>query len=228
MASTENLQLITYASNPDALFQLRKFFQDGGFRNQEREITYAVKRRESELLLEECTSFTSLFSCNAFVFNMVLFDWTSQYGMSLGRPLLIAFVVWIFSSMLYFVCIRSAGNSGLYRVRGEGLLPASSLDKEIRKVEPIAAEASPGLNRLSAHVRGEWSVFRTCMFFSLMSAFNIGFQQLDFGRWLRLLTREEFDIKAIGWARVVAGWQSLISVYLFALWVLTYFGRPFA
>jgi len=26
---------------------------------------------------------------------------------------------------------------------------------------------------------------------------------------------------------VVGGWQSLISVYLIALWVLTYFGQPF-
>jgi len=65
------------------------------------------------------------------------------------------------------------------------------------------------------------------MFFSLMSAFNIGFRDINFGRWLRLLTRHEFDIKAVGWARVIAGWQSLISVFLIALWVLTYFGRPF-
>jgi hypothetical protein len=65
------------------------------------------------------------------------------------------------------------------------------------------------------------------MFFSLMSAFNIGFRDINFGRWLRLLTRKQFDIKAVGWARVVAGWQSLISVYLLALWVLTYFSRPF-
>jgi hypothetical protein len=27
--------------------------------------------------------------------------------------------------------------------------------------------------------------------------------------------------------RVVSGAQSLISVYLVAMWVLTYFGRPF-
>jgi hypothetical protein len=57
--------------------------------------------------------------------------------------------------------------------------------------------------------------------------FNIGFRDINFRCWLRLLTRQEFDIKAVGWARVVAGWQSLISVYLLALWVLTYFGRPF-
>jgi len=32
---------------------------------------------------------------------------------------------------------------------------------------------------------------------------------------------------ATGWVRVVSGVQSLISVYLLARAVLTYFGRPF-
>lgn len=60
-----------------------------------------------------------------------------------------------------------------------------------------------------------------------MSAFNIGFWDINFGRWLRLLPRTEYDLKAKGWVRTVAGLQALISVYLIALWVLTYFGRPF-
>jgi hypothetical protein len=34
-------------------------------------------------------------------------------------------------------------------------------------------------------------------------------------------------MRATGWVRVAAGVQSLLSVYLIALWVLTYFGRPF-
>ena len=43
----------------------------------------------------------------------------------------------------------------------------------------------------------------------------------------RLLTKREYDLKAVGWARTVSGFQSLLSVYLIALWVLSYFGRPF-
>ena len=68
---------------------------------------------------------------------------------------------------------------------------------------------------------------RAALFFSAMSAFNIGFREINFGRWIRLLTRREYDIKARGPVRVVAGFQSLVSVYLIALWFLTYFGRPF-
>ena len=70
-------------------------------------------------------------------------------------------------------------------------------------------------------------MLRAAMFFSLMSAFNISFRDINFGRWLRMLTKREYDLKAVGWARTVSGFQSLVSVYLIALWVLTYFGRPF-
>jgi len=37
----------------------------------------------------------------------------------------------------------------------------------------------------------------------------------------------EYMLRATGWVRVVSGIQSLLSVYLLALWALTYFGRPF-
>jgi hypothetical protein len=36
-----------------------------------------------------------------------------------------------------------------------------------------------------------------------------------------------YILRATGWVRFFAGLQSLLSVYLLALWVLTYFGRPF-
>jgi hypothetical protein len=37
----------------------------------------------------------------------------------------------------------------------------------------------------------------------------------------------EYTLRATGWVRMVSGIQSLLSVYLLALWVPTYFGRPF-
>ena len=60
-----------------------------------------------------------------------------------------------------------------------------------------------------------------------MSTFNIGFRQWNFGRWIRLVMPQEFDIKADGWLRVVSGLQSLLSVGLLALALLSYFGDPF-
>lgn len=240
IASAENLELLTYNDNPDALVQLRKLFVDGGFRDQERRITYALKRKEAELSWEGCksrktgdktrailwSSESNLANCGSFILNRVFFDWTCQYGMSPGRPLSLGVLLWLLCSVLYFVSIHAPGKTGLYRVYAPSLQENSSVPRRPEEILPTEMKAR-GARRFLEFFRREWLVLRASMFFSLMSAFNIGFRDINFGRWLRLLTRQKFDMEAVGWARVVAGWQSLISVYFIALWVLTYFGRPF-
>jgi hypothetical protein len=240
---------LTYTSYLDALVQLRKEFQEAGLREQERKITHALKRREAELSWEGCKSRelpeidvytqkhktrailwspdSNLANCGAFVLNRVFFDWTCQYGMSPGRPLSLGLLVWVLCSILYFACIHTSGEAGLYRIYAPGIRDNPSETRRVERISPSGEIHARGWRRIFQFLRQEWLVLRASMFFSLMSAFNIGFRDINFGRWLRLLTRQEFDIKAVGWARVVAGWQSLLSVYFIALWVLTYFGRPF-
>jgi hypothetical protein len=67
----------------------------------------------------------------------------------------------------------------------------------------------------------------TALYFSLLSAFHIGWRELNVGNWIARINPREFTLRATGWVRVVSGIQSLVSVYLLALWALTYFGRPF-
>jgi hypothetical protein len=230
IAAARNLELLTYLTNPDALVQLRKQFEDGGFRDQERKITYALKRREADLSCEACRlrlPGNILATCLSWILNQVFFDWTCQYGMNPGRPLILVLLVWLLCSLLYFGLVHTSGHAALYRVYGTTIGEAPKARTGIRRILPAKIGQTTGPRRFIQLFWREWSLLRTSMFFSLMSAFNIGFRDINFGRWLRLLTRREFDIKAVGWARVVAGWQSLISVYLIALWVLTYFGRPF-
>ena len=259
IAAAKNLQDLTYRSNPDALSQLRKLFQDSGFRQQERKITYALRKsgldrdekqardlllscgpafmlsaneiRVRESLRKVCenkywyTEFTAIWVNSRF--STFFFDWTCKYGMQPSRCVWIILWVWLICSVFYSVLIHSTGRSGLLRIYNPG---PERLPGQIQMVEPIRPRplGSRGIFRtIGKGVLREWSVFRTSMFFSLMSAFNLGFREINFGRWLRMLTREEFDIKAVGWARVVAGVQSLISFYMVVLWVLTYFGRPF-
>jgi uncharacterized protein YjbI with pentapeptide repeats len=254
MSRSKNLELLTYKDNPVALVQLRKQFEDGGFREQERKITYVLKRREAELSWERCTSgeipkgpvrTTSrelpkdraraivwssdsiLANFASFILNKVFFDWTCQYGMSPGRPLILGVVIFFLCSLIYLACIHTSGEAGLYRVYSPSIHDDPSIQGRVTRISAPRIAHRRGLLWFVQLFRREFLLWRTSMFFSLMSAFNIGFRDINFGRWLRLLTRREFDIKAVGWARVVAGWQSLISVYLIALWVLTYFGRPF-
>ena len=65
------------------------------------------------------------------------------------------------------------------------------------------------------------------LYFSLLSAFRIGWRDLSLGNWLVRMQRREYVLKATGWPRVISGVQSLVSVYLLALWLLSYFARPF-
>jgi hypothetical protein len=61
----------------------------------------------------------------------------------------------------------------------------------------------------------------------MLSAFHIGWRELSIGTWLSRLQPREYALRAEGLPRVISGAQSLLSVYLIAIWALTYFGRPF-
>jgi len=214
IAAAGHLERMTYKENPDALVQLRKQFQENGFRTQERKITYALSRRKAELdgPVERW-------------FQRVAFDLTCQYGMNPGRALQIWLALLLFCWLVYAVFIHVPGESGIYRLQKIGE-PAAKEEIE-EKIRPRMISSHPFWRFPFRLVSQELRVLFWAGSFSLMSAFNIGFRDINFGRWLRLLPRTEYDLKAKGWARTVAGFQSLISVYLIALWVLTYFGRPF-
>jgi uncharacterized protein YjbI with pentapeptide repeats len=64
-------------------------------------------------------------------------------------------------------------------------------------------------------------------YFSILSGTRIGFREFNIGSWLSRLQCREYVLHGVGWVRFLVGVQSLISVYLLALWVLSYFGHPF-
>ena len=72
-----------------------------------------------------------------------------------------------------------------------------------------------------------FAAFLYALYFSLLTAFHFGWRDLNVGNWIARMQRREYALRATGWVRVISGVQSLISVYLIAMWVLTYFGRPF-
>jgi hypothetical protein len=73
----------------------------------------------------------------------------------------------------------------------------------------------------------ELSALRYGAYFSLLSAFHIGWRDLNVGTWIARIQAREYALRATGWSRVISGLQSLLSVYLLAIWAQTYFGRPF-
>ncbi len=75
-------------------------------------------------------------------------------------------------------------------------------------------------------VRGK-AALGLAIYFSVISAFHVGWRDLNVGTLITRMQPREYTLRAKGWVRVVSGAQSLFSVYLIAMWALTYFGRPF-
>jgi len=251
IGAAQNLDATTYIYFPIALATLRKQFENTGLREQERRINYALMRSETEHILIRQSPFVffvvgpsekrkkqrfkievgaqcidSPRDCAEYGFRRVFFDFTCRYGMEPLRPLRLLIVVWLFCSLVYVYFIETGGHSGLYKIERE-YRDGTEIFREVR-IRPRLIPAGRKSERIWLLLGREMGLLRIAILFSAMSAFNLGFRDFNFGRWARAVMHEEYDIRARGWVRTFAGIQALISIYLLALSVLTYFGRPFA
>lgn len=155
--------------------------------------------------------------------------------------------LWLLCTVAYWLIMRFAKHSALYLVPSRRSAIGSYTHTRIQRLRPRPRRARPRrksvrgklwvrglvylrsrpIRRLRRSARRKCALIRAAILFSTMSAFNIGFRDIAAGRWIRLLTKREYDLKATGWTRVIAGLQAVVSVGLLALWLLTYFGRPF-
>jgi len=209
MQSAQNVHKIRYALSQGALLELRHAFLISGMREQERKITYAIKRTERRYLepLERKISWLAL-------------DYTSQYGMAPLRPLrILIWFIFIFS-VPYMFAIAGKGHGSIWVVWHPDPSRNNSIPDPSRRLDGTFHIPSP-------NVPSPLGVVLEALHFSLYSAFNIGWRDLSIGSWLSRLQTKEYVLRPIGWVRLLAGVQSLISVYLLALWLLSYFGRPF-
>jgi hypothetical protein len=151
--------------------------------------------------------------------------------MTPSRPLGLMFLGLFVFTLPYLLALRSRNpRNGIWLI----LLPDRVLDRQIkdRPVKltfrtPPRPLPTKWWARFWVHLRQAWRALRLAFYFSLLSAFNIGWRELNVGNWITRIQKREYILKSTGWVRMLAGIQALLSVYLLALWVLTYFGRPF-
>jgi len=89
IAKAQNLSKMTFDENPQALFLLCKAFKEAGYHRQEREIIYAIKHTEMSKLLKQ----KSLWSYIEGLFNYILFDFTTRWGLEPGCALSILIIL---------------------------------------------------------------------------------------------------------------------------------------
>jgi hypothetical protein len=148
-----------------------------------------------------------------------------------GRPLRILGLLILLFSIPYAVALSTG--KGIKVVWPKELVGDD--DQDARPGKSVPAKSSLFFPRLRRRL-GEGLLGRLLkvvalvaggLYFSLLSAFHIGWRELSLGTWLSRIQPREYQLVATGWVRTVSGLQSIISVYLLALWVLTYFGGPF-
>jgi Pentapeptide repeats (8 copies) len=223
--TAENLQLVKFLDQPAGLVKLRSELKDLGMRTQEAQFTYAIRRSELSRKTrgnyyswsERTRSGSYVHSWSERAFNTVFFDWTCQYGMSPGRPLLIVAALVVMLSMVYiFAQVDPGPNGGIWAVWDEHRIKQGEGGKEPQQL----TDGFPS-------GRSQISFLLLAFYFSLLSATRIGWHELNVGIWITRIQPRQYSLQATGWVRVVSGVQSLISVYLVALAILTYFGTPF-
>src|SRR5262249_47789408 len=149
------------------LAQLRDLLQKTGLRDLEREITFAIESSKTEYVLDNWRDNPG--SAAEAVFRTVALDWTTSYGLEPGHPLLGIVFAWailtpIYAWPIWRKPVHSIRGGGIYRV-----LPKDRI--EIHDGKP-SLDTRARVELL--HVRG-WATLGWSAYFSLLSAFHIGF-----------------------------------------------------
>ncbi len=188
----------------------KKALQEAGYTRASKELVAAIRRNNQPELWET-----------------ILFDWTCEFGANPLRPLTVLLWLWLAGTTAYLLGLARRSGSGLYLLATGEKIPAGNRRNRFRRMCWEMPRHATGWKFPFRFARYARRALGTAALFSMMSAFNIGFREVNLGRWIRLMQPREFDIKARGWLRVVSGLQSLTSVYLLALAILSHFGTPF-
>ena len=233
----QSSQISTSAQGQYQIIDVRTALRTAGYSDDELQVNLAYQRHVQGAL------------------GMIVFDWTCGYGSAPSRPLFIALALALLAIPMYWlgfrgqwfggqlVRVESRGGNEIETVLGDwgsrpswhaplGVEQNSRRDRLGEMVVRLRLERpSRWVHRLIAVFRPRllWEArfLKAIAIFSLISIVNLGFEGLDFGRWVRLLLFCEYDLKARGWLRTVSGLQSLIGLGLLALSLLSYFGHPF-
>jgi hypothetical protein len=203
------------------MVNLRKAAKEAGLRNEERAITSALKKYQ----LSSLPHYTRLFE--DYCLGGKLTDYGAQpwHSLALLCSLIIPF------GFLYMLALKSnAKKTGIWLLIPKDAVLEKRNKQTLIKLstrQPFNPSPSGKLGSTKRWVLRYYRIARISLYFSLLSAFRIGWRELNVGSWIGRLQKQEYIFKATGWVRTVSGLQSLISVYLLALWALTYFGRPF-
>jgi hypothetical protein len=199
------LDQLRYEKRPEGLVKMRAAYRNAGYRERERQLTFAIKRSEYDEMKNKGLWIKA-------ELQRILF-YPVAYGLYPERAikwlLFLVVISWPFYSYA-FARPDAQKSFGIWRVwpNDRTPLPSDGSQSELFKLSI------------------SWA-FVLGFYFSLLSAFHIGWRDFSVGSWLSRLQPIGYAMTPTGLVRVFSGIQSLFSVYLLAMWFLFYFGRPF-
>ena len=209
-------------TSPTTVVNLRKNAKEWGFRNEERALTAALHKyrmKQGKAFYEK------------FFDDYLLGGKLTKYGAEPWNSLWVLAILVVPFSIAYMISLGTHRKmTGIWIVRHpDRVLKSLGKDRPIKLTTALAEGFLPyeKPRGYTGRITRWLGILWTGLHFSILSAFSIGWRELNFGVWITRLQRQEYTLRATGWVRTVSGIQSLISLYLLALWALTYFGRPF-
>lgn len=119
IAGALNLEKLRYDESPQGLVTLRDSFKKEGFRQQERQLTYAIKKREREKAQRPEA-----------LFMWLLFEVTCKYGLEPWRPIGLIAATWVVFIPVYAVGLRRRTGAGIHRIEADEGLPPQRPDPD--------------------------------------------------------------------------------------------------
>jgi hypothetical protein len=190
-----------------SLIRLRKMFTDSGYTDYAKRTTVAIEHGKYEEMMYSKDWLTELEGVTRYV----IFGVSTSYGLYPSRALTFLIISVFCFSFIYWPVIaikRRANDKGIFRI-----LPD---DRIVR--------AKGGYQLMKKKVQKIYLPWRRAylyaLLFSISSAFQLGWKDINIGAWVSRLQPREFALVAKGWVRSVAGIQTLVSLGLLVIWVL--------
>ena len=217
IATTQNFKTVQFYDDTlkgVPLTALKNAYQNLGMRSMERLVTSMVKTEQ----MRHSLASSGMDKISA-MFSYVLFYLTSDFGLSPTRPLLILFILTLFMATPYRFALMNKHNNFKIRISWKQPNQRNLISMPLSQLARYRAYKS--------RFQYEWQQWQSALYFSLLSAFRIGWDDFNVANWIQQMQNKDYKLTAQGRVRTIAGLQALISLYLIVLWALTYFGRPF-
>ncbi len=205
------------------IYRFRNHLLSIGMNEEAKAITYVINKsidsemQESEILLQRIMAHV----------RQLLFDKTVKYGADPSQAFVVMVRVFIYFTVFYLILALLSGNSLFQKL----------FIIDVRYKD----ETSPLAKYLSADCQHEWhsgpsswphvkqflKLAIHIIWFSLLSTFHIGWRDLNLGNWLSRVQPKPYTYEPLGLVRMLSGAQSLISIFLLSICILTSFGHPF-